>query len=412
MKLTLFIGAVGLEAAWGALGIGRANSELLQEEQGKVGPICKSHAERSEDGALNYTETSKSAIDALNTLYNSSEGRWAPEVAWWISGVALQGILDYTLRTGSYEYLDQANDIIEKQKEPLAWWPEGEGLFRADSTDDTAWWALALVRMFDISGDSWCLDTAKTDEEYMYQYWTDGSCGGGLVQSIRTKTYKNAISNQLYALLAASLHNRIPNDTEYLDKAKAAWEWLFASGMLNEDHLFNDGLTKDDDDVCVNNNGTVWTYNQGVILGAATGDASTPLTSLPILTHETELYKATSNTTYLMLARRTADAVLANPSLVLDGILVEPCEEAQSCNHDQQTFKGIFTRYLAELGSALSKLIDEDPYRQFLEANAKMAVEKARNTTTGFFDVSWTGPFEDGTLGTQASALGLLAALI
>lgn len=276
MKLTLLASAVGLAAAWGALGMECANSEL----QGKIGPICKSHAERADDGALNYTETSKSAIDALNTLYNSSEGRWAPEVAWWISGVALQGILDYSLKTGSYEYIDQANDIIEKQKEPLAWWPEGEGLFRADSTDDTAWWALALVRMFDISGDSWCLDTAKTDEEYMYQYWTDGNCGGGLVQSIRTKTYKNAISNQLYALLTASLHNRIPDDTEYLDKAKAAWEWLFSSGMLNEDHLFNDGLTKDDDDVCVNNNGTVWTYNQGVILGAATGKPPTPFLSL------------------------------------------------------------------------------------------------------------------------------------
>lgn len=129
---------------------------------------------------------------------------------------------------------------------------------------------------------------------------------------------------------------------------------------------------------------------------------------MPLLTHQTELYKATSNTTYLTLARRTADAVLATPSLVLDGILIEPCEEAQSCNYDQQTFKGIFTRYLAQLSSA----IDDDPYREFLETNSKMAVERARNTTTGFFDVSWAGPFTDGTLATQASALGLLAALI
>ena len=408
MKLTLLASAVGLGATWCALGMGCADPGLLREQQGKVGPSPCSHAERSDNGALNYTEISKSAIDALNTLYNKSEGRWSPEVAWWISGVALQGILDYTSKTRSYEYCEQANDIIEKQKEPLPWWPEGEGLFRADSTDDTAWWALVLVRMFDISGDSWALDTAKTDEEYMYQYWTDGNCGGGLVQSIRTKTYKNAISNQLYTLLTASLHNRIPGDTEYLEKSKAAWEWLFASGMLNEDHLFNDGLTEDEDGVCINNNGIVWTYNQGVILGAATGTTTTLSASLPMLTDQTELYQATSNTTYLDLARRTADAVITTPSLVRDGILVEFCEEAHSCNHDQQTFKGIFARYLAQLSSVL----DDDPYRQFLEDNAKTAVENARNTTTGFFDVSWTGPFTDGTLGTQASALGLLVALI
>jgi hypothetical protein len=281
MKLTLLASVVGLGAAWGALGMRRANLELLRGQQGTVGRICSSHAERSGDGALNYTETSKAAIDALNTLYNSSEGRWSPEIAWWISGVALQGILDYTSKTGSYEYHEQANDIIEKQKEPLPWWPEGEGLFRADSTDDTAWWALVLVRMFDISGDSWALDTAKADEEYMYKYWTDDNCGGGLVQSIRTKTYKNAISNQLYTLLTASLHNRISGDTEYLEKSMVAWDWLFASGMLNEDHLFNDGLAKDEDGVCINNNGIVWTYNQGVILGAATGTASPPQLHCP-----------------------------------------------------------------------------------------------------------------------------------
>ncbi|KAK1826036.1 family 76 glycoside hydrolase [Podospora conica] len=385
MKLTLLTSAIGLVAAWGALGIPHANPELLSGQHAQVGPVSEPHAERSGDGALNYTETSKSAINALNALYDDGQGRWSPATAWWISGVALQGVLDYTVKTGSYEYLEQACYIIDKQKGSLPWWPDGDGLFRADSTDDTAWWALALVRMFDITGDSWYLDTAKADEKYMYQYWTDNKCGGGLVQSIRYDTYKNAISNQLYTLLTASLHNSIPGDTEYLAKSKAAWEWLFGSGMFNEDHLFNDGLSND----CISNNQTTWTYNQGVILGAAT-----------------ELYRATLNSTYLTVARGIADAVIASPSLVHDGILVEPCEP--TCNDDQKTFKGIFARYLAHLSSAC----ENDPYRQFLEDNAKTALKRAHNTTTGLFDLSWAGPLANGSLGTQASALGLFVALI
>ena len=270
MKPTLLATAVGLVTAWGSLGMGQA---ILHPRRsvGKEVRFSMPHSPRSDNG-LDYASTAKSAIETMNTLYNDTQGRWAPEIAWWISGVALQGLADYMNKTGSYEYFDQANYIIDKQKQPLPWWPQGKGLFRADSTDDTAWWALALLGIFDLSSnDEWCLETAKTDEEYMYKYWSTDDCGGGLVQDIRKNQYKNAISNQLYTLLTASLHNRIPGDTEYLAKAKTAWDWLFASGMVNEDHFFNDGLTKNDDGTCFNNNQTAWTYNQGVILGAATG---------------------------------------------------------------------------------------------------------------------------------------------
>lgn len=90
-----------------------------------------------------------------------------------------------------------------------------------------------------------------------------------------------------------------------------------------------------------------------------------------------------------------------------DQVLTDPCEPSDTCNSDQHIFKGIFARDLAELSNSL----EGDPYRAYLEQNARAAVEQDRNAT-GFYDVVWRGPFWNSTLGKQASAVGLLVALI
>ncbi|KAK0621258.1 putative glycosyl hydrolase [Bombardia bombarda] len=324
-------------------------------------------------------------------FYNSTAGRWSLDDAWWLSGVALTDLLDYMYKTGSRAYLSQAKDIINKQKEPLPWWPQGGGDFRADSTDDTAWWALAMVRMFDLTGDQYYLNISKEDEAYMYQYWTNSDCGGGMYVDIRTMTYKNAIANELYMLLTAELHNRIPGDTEYLNKSITTWRWFNASGMINSDNLVNDGLAETDG-VCFNNGLPIWSYNQGVILGALT-----------------ELYRATGNTSYLTSAERIADAVLASDTLSPNGILTDPCEAADTCNNDQQIFKGIFAKYLDELDGELDGA--RPSYRSYLENNAGTAYSYDRNASD-YYDVRWAGPFRNSTVAKQASAVGLLVSLL
>jgi predicted alpha-1,6-mannanase (GH76 family) len=325
----------------------------------------------------------KAAIDAMMGFYNETAGQWQPEIAWWLSGNALQALLDYMHKTGSNEYTAQVLHTIDTQKAPLEWWPQGGGYFRADSTDDTGWWALAMCRMFDITGEYVYLDYAKKDEEYMRNYWSD-SCGGGIIQDIRNNIYKNAISNELYFTLAAALHNRLPDDEVYLDHALEAWKWFRASGMINSAHLVNDGLLNS----CENNGGPTWTYNQGVVLGGLV-----------------ELYVATKEEDYLVTARQIADAVLASGTLVVNGILTEPCEATGDCNFDAQSFKGIFARYLGQL----DEVLEGHPYRAFLVANAQRAWGTDRNST-GYFDVRWSGPFNTSTVATQASAASLMIA--
>ncbi len=81
---------------------------------------------------------------------------------------------------------------------------------------------------------------AQITADYSYGY-RDNVCGGGLWWSIE-KSYKNAITNELFIKLAAALHNRIPGDSKYLGQSIEVTQWFINSGMINGDKLINDGL--------------------------------------------------------------------------------------------------------------------------------------------------------------------------
>ncbi|TGJ83825.1 hypothetical protein E0Z10_g4973 [Xylaria hypoxylon] len=329
-------------------------------------------------------DTVRAAIEAMNAFYNETTGLWDTS-PWWQSGVALRAVAEYMLVTGSEEYAPMAAFTVDTQRAPLDWWPEGGGEFRADSTDDTGWWALALASLYEATGNSTYLDLAKVDEAYMYDYWNTTTCGGGLIWSIRTRTYHNAISNELYLELTAKLHNLIPGDTFYLNQALKEWDWFNATGMINSKGLVNDGLTEDDS--CVNNGQPVWSYNQGVVLAGLV-----------------ELWTATDDVSYIDAARSIADAVVNDASLSPNGILTEAaCATAEECESNGTAFKGIFIRGLAKLNAVL----DDHPYQSYIRKNAQSAYDNSRNSTD-FYGFSWQAAFDNGTIGRQVSAVDLL----
>ncbi|CAJ2509665.1 Uu.00g146910.m01.CDS01 [Anthostomella pinea] len=327
------------------------------------------------------------AVDAMMALYNETTGIWDND-PWWESGVALRAVADYMLKTGSDEYLPVAYNTFNIQRAPLEWWPEGGGDFRADSTDDTGWWALALTTLYELTRDVEFLDVAKEDEAYMFQYWNKTTCGGGLIWNIPNGTYHNAISNELYLELTATLHNLIPGEEYYLNKSLLGWEWFKASGMINSENLVNDGLT--DNTACVNNNATTWTYNQGVLIAGLT-----------------QLYKATSNTSLLETAQQIADATVYSAILSPGGILTEPCGTAPDCDPNTTAFKGAFMRGLAQLDA----VIEEHPYKSYIQNNALAAYTNARNGSD-FYGLRWQGPFDNASIGRQESAVNLLLAAL
>ena len=251
--------------------------------------------------------------------------------------------------------------------------------------DDEGWWGLAWVRAYDLTGNARYLDTAKTIFADMKTGW-DSSCHGGLWWS-KDRTYKNAIPNELFLLLAIRLHQRTPGDAgpgSFLDWANQEWAWFKQSGMINQRNLINDGL----DAACKNNGDTTWTYNQGVIIGGLV-----------------EMYKTTGNSNYLDQASAIADAAMATLH-DSSGVLREPCEPTGCGGGDVPQFKGIFIRYLADLYDLTRK----PAYFDFLFRCGHAVWFKDR-TASNQLGLKWDGPFDSADAARQSSAMAPLTAL-
>jgi hypothetical protein len=265
------------------------------------------------------------AADALMYSYDPYTAWWPS--SWWNSAATLTALIDagnpqydwvigrtFDVNRGQFAAGQRASDPIE-------------GNFVSRAIDDSAWWGLAWIAAYDRTGDSRYLSMATTIANYVNQYWDTGTCGGGVWWS-RERTYKNAVTSGLYLRLVAAVHRRTPGDSVWLQRARTAADWYLASGLINSAGLVNDGLTSD----CRNNGQTVWTYNQGLAIGGLT-----------------ETWRATGDTRFLDAAKRLADA--GTTGLARNGVLTESCDTGQnSCDDNQKQFKGVFMRYLVELG--------------------------------------------------------------
>ena len=254
--------------------------------------------------------------------------------------------------------------------------------------DDEGWWAVTWIKAYDFTGNTDYLNAAKVIFADMTKAWDPSTCNGGIWWS-KDRTYKNAIANELFLIVAARLHNRTPGDGglgSYLDWAQREWQWFSASGMINPTHLINDGLTAS----CQNNGGTTWSYNQGVVLGGLA-----------------DLYQATGDASYLAAAETIANAAITSPALVnSNGILTESCE-ASGCGNDGTQFKGIFAKNLYYLFTA-----DQNPaYRNFLFTNANSIWANDRNASNQF-GLHWAGPFDQADGSRQSVGEDVLNSVI
>jgi predicted alpha-1,6-mannanase (GH76 family) len=263
--------------------------------------------------------------------------------------------------------------------------------FSNEYYDDDGWWALAWIAAFDLTGEARYLDLARGLFAGMADGWDD-VCGGGLWWT-REKTYKNAIPNELFLLIAGRLHQRTA-EPGYLDWALREWRWFDASGLIGPSGLVNDGLTAD----CANNGQTTWTYNQGVIIGGLA-----------------VLHEITGDGTYLGRAEAIAAAALRDLT-VPPGILAEPGERPARrrpfalrglAGGDLPQFKGIFVRNLYELYLRSPRA----GYRDFILANAASLWRHSRNRRNQI-GLIWTGPFDRPDAVRQGSALDVLNAAV
>ena len=247
---------------------------------------------------------------------------------------------------------------------------------------------------YDLTGNVQYLNTAVSIFNDMYSAYGTTPCGG--IWWDKAHTYVNAIANELFLSVASHLANRVSGKKSYyVSIAKAQWAWFQHSGLINSEHLINDGLTTS---TCKNNGETTWscessyvypiyalkltlhTDNQGVILGGLV-----------------ELNKASPNSSYISTAQAIADAAISHLT-DSNGILHDSCEP--NCGSDGSQFKGVFARNLQILQKAAGK----SGYATFLQTNADAIWQD--DNQNGKLSVVWSGPYvSPANASTQSSAM-------
>ncbi len=197
--------------------------------------------------------------------------------------------------------------------------------------DDWQWWLHAWVHVYAVDPDVKYLQRAADIYDHVSAQWIESECGGGVLWC-PNGNYKNAITNELFLVSSMYLHPHATflkgDPTYYLRWAEKEWAWFEQSGMVNEQHLINDGL---DASTCLNNRQNTWTYNQGVIL-----------TGLALLAN------ATGNSTLIDIAYQIAIAAMNTLANQTTHVLQDSCGAGGvgDCGTDGHLFKGIFIRHL------------------------------------------------------------------
>lgn len=323
---------------------------------------------------LEYINNAINATDVLNQMwYDSSNGLW--QNLWWNSANMITAIADLAQVDSSF--LSTANYYF--QTTFVAAQAANGGSFINNYYDDEGWWAMGWIKVFDITGNATYLNAAESIFADI-EKGDDATCGGHWWS--KDDDANTAIGNELYLAVAASLANRVSDQKDYYQNiATAELEWFLNSGMMNSNNTFNDGLNI----TTCEQIGPVWTYNQGVILGALA-----------------ELYKATSNDSYLSTASAIAHGAI--DQLSINGILTEH-GGVGPLDFTSSQFKGVFVRNLGYLQAVAA----DDTYVTFLQANADSIWNQDREDG-GQIGPAWQGPYFDATAASQSAALDCLVA--
>jgi hypothetical protein len=167
--------------------------------------------------------------------------------------------------------------------------PVGPG--GASYYDDNEWVGIELVREYELTHNTAALEEAEQIMAFVTAGWQNDpelACPGGLpFSNAESNTDRNTVTDGPAAELGVQLY-RITHEQHYLGFAEMAYEWvrqcLLAPSGLYADHIERGGEVVP----------TLWSYNQGTMIGAG------------VL-----LDQVTGNSAYLFQARQTAKAALA-----------------------------------------------------------------------------------------------------
>jgi len=157
--------------------------------------------------------------------------------------------------------------------------------------DDNDWIGIELMRLYKVTRSPDLLSEAESIMAFEMAGWQSSpalACPGGIPFSNSIENnQRNTVTTAPAAELAVQLY-RMTGNPGYLTFAEQAYEWvrncLAQPNYLYADHIGPKGLVEH----------TLWSYNQGAMIGAGT-----------------LLYQVTGNGSYLTQARQTAAAALS-----------------------------------------------------------------------------------------------------
>ncbi len=301
----------------------------------------------TQDGLNNYF------WDEANSIYLQRVPKKEDELyCYWWHAHAVDALLDGYIRTQDKKIMQRIEDQIAGAKK------KNGNTFLNNWYDDMEWWALALLRLYDITNNSQYKEDVLFLWEDIKTAWNEHE-GGGLAWKKDQLDYKNTPANAPAAILAYRLYQRFnnPDDLEWADKI---FKWNFENLVDEKTGFVWDGKNRLGD-------GEIdyeweFTYCQGVFVGAAL-----------------EKYKITGDTNDLILAERTAKEAKKRLCDEKGGII--PYEGKDDCG----LFKGIMIRYFTQLCNTSSDCSD---IKDMILNNAHSVCESAIDSR-GLIGMEW-----------------------
>jgi len=298
-------------------------TDKITEESGTDTMIVNEEIKIKFDAESKYYKyADKAQDDLIENYWNEQDGVFFDKFPdktsghnyWWMAH-AIDAMTDAYIRTGDVKYKEYADKTL------AATVSRNNNKIINDYYDDMQWMALALLRLYDNTGERKYMVYVEDLWSDITKGWND-SMGGGIAWRKGQLDYKNTVANAPAAILAARLYNTFGNDV-YMNWAIKLFKFVDENLTDKQTGQIWDGINRQGDGKT--DKDWVFTYCHGVYIGAAA-----------------ELYKITGEQEYLDKAMLTA-------KFSLDKFINKNGEFADEGEGDGGMFKGILFRYLTEL---------------------------------------------------------------
>jgi predicted alpha-1,6-mannanase (GH76 family) len=301
-----------------------------------------------------------SSMALTNLFWNAGEKRFNNnsngDASWnyWPQAHALDVLTDAWLRTKDDRYKAYFDQWYAGVK------ARNGNTFENDYYDDMEWNALAILRVYQATGDAKFKEAALQIWEYIKTGWNTNA-GGGITWKKGMEYSKNACSNGPACILAARLYQEF-GDESHKEWAVKIYNWEKSTLFNQNNGAVYDNINSETGEI---KKDWVFTYNQGTFIGSAV-----------------ELFKIFNEKAYLNDAVLAADYTTS--SLTSSSVL------KSEGTGDGGLFKGIFIRYFTDL--IRQDRLDATArkrYIQFIRYNAETLWTKGTTTPTILFGPNW-----------------------